>query len=48
MPGPAGPEGPHEGGGGDRRDAEERLGIVAGEQLAIELFEVLTGVGDRE
>ena len=48
VPGPAGPEGRHQGGGADLRDAEEPLEIAAREELTVEPFELLDGVGDRE
>ena len=48
VPGPAGAEGRHQGDGADLRDAEEVLEIAAGEELAVELFELSDGVGDGE
>ena len=48
VPGPAGAEGRHQGGGADLRDAEEPFPIAAGEQVLVELFELSDGVGDGE
>ena len=48
MAGPAGAEGRHQGGGADLRDAEETFEVAAGEQFAVERFELADGVGDGE
>ena len=48
VPGPAGAEGRHQGGGADLRDAEEPFEIATDEEVAVELFELADGVGDGE
>ena len=45
VPGPAGAEGRHQGGGADLRDAEEPFEVAAGEEFAVERFELADGVG---
>ena len=48
VPGPAGAEGRHQGGGAARRDAEEPVEIAAGEEGAVQRRELADGVGDGE
>ena len=48
VPGPAGAEVRHQGGGADLRDAEEPFEIAADEEVAVERFELADGVGDGE
>ena len=48
VPSPAGAEGRHQGDGADLRDAEEPFEIAAGEEVAVERFELADGVGDGE